>query len=319
MAADTHLNHYLDLRADYVWLDGELVSFDSARIHFLSPTLHYGLGVFAGMRCYQAERGPAVLRLEAHLRRFLRSIRSLGLTPDFSVTSLREAVHQTIIANDLGECYVRALMYLDGPLGLDLTAARPAIGIATWRWDNFWGRDAQQNGVRMTISPFPRSRSGMTMMPAKVAGQYVAAALARTLAVQSGFDEAIMLDSDGNVADTTGGNLFLVREGKLWTTPGVYDFGDITRESLVALAHDAGYEVRETPLTRQQFLVADEVFVCGTAAEVVHVRSLDHHPIGDGNIGPITDHLRRLYFDTARGRGKRSAEWLNYVVSHPMF
>lgn len=310
---------HLDLRADYVWMDGDLVTFDNARVHFLSPTLHYGLGVFAGIRCYLTERGPAVLRLEAHLRRFLRSIQALGLSTDYDVTTLREAVHQTIIANDLGECYVRALMYLEGALGLDMAGARPAIGIATWRWDNFWGREAQERGISMTISSYPRSRSGMAMLPAKVAGQYVAAMLARTLAVQSGFDEAVMLDSDGHVADTTGGNLFLVRNGALWTTPSTYEFGDVTRETLITLAQDSGYSVHETALTRQQFLVADEVFVCGTAAEVVHVRSLDHHPIGNGAVGPVTAHLRRLYFETARGRGPRSAEWLNYVVSHPMF
>lgn len=308
----------IDMRSHFVWLDGDLMPFEQAKIDFLTPTLHYGMGVFAGMRCYSTNSGPAVLRLEAHLSFFLRSIQALGFTDlTFDVTDLRVAVHQTITANGFDECYVRPLMYLKGGLSLDMSDAIPQFGIATWRWNNYWDQEVIERGVRMMTSAYTRSHTTTSMFPSKMTGNYVAPMMAKTLARKSGFDEAIMLDSRGYVADCTGENLFMVRDGVIYTPKQSSHFGGITRDALITLAHDEGIEVREVTLSRGQMYVADEVFLCGTAAEVVHVSEVDHRPISNRTIGSITQKLQHLYFETARGRGKRSAEWLNYVGNQP--
>jgi branched-chain amino acid aminotransferase len=310
----------LDLHSDYIWIDGDLVPFDQARIHFLSPTLHYGMGVTAAMRCYATERGPAVFRLERHLGHFLHAIRALGVAETgHSVTDLRVAVHQTITANGFTDCYVRMLMFLEGGLGLDIAPARTVIGIATWRWDNFWGQATRKHGLRLMISSWTRSLADLSTFPSRLAANYPPAVMAKTLAHKSGFDEAILLDNDGYVADCTGHDLFVVRNGQIHTPPRAGHFGGVTREALITLARDAGYAVREEPLSREQVYVADEVFVCGEAAEVMFVREIDHRPISNSLIGPVTRTLRKAYFDTARGNGRRSAEWLNYVVTQPLY
>lgn len=309
-----------DLTSDYIWMDGDLVPFDQARVHFLSPSLHYGLGVTAAMRCYATARGPAVFRLEAHLRHFLNSLRALGFGDlPYDVADLRVAVHQTITANGFTECYVRLLMFLDGGLALDIGNAHPLIGIAAWRWDNYWEGPVKEQGLRLTISSYRRSQSMTRAFPGRLVANYATAVMARTLAQRSGFDEAVLLNADGYVADCSGHDLFTVRDGQIRAPLRPTHFSGATRDALITLARDAGYPVYEEPLSREQLYVADEVFVCGEAAEVVFVREIDHRPIGHGRSGPVTETLRRLYFDTARGNGPRSAEWLNYVVTQPLF
>jgi branched-chain amino acid aminotransferase len=301
--------------SEYVWLDGELVPFEEATVHFLNPTMHYGPGVFEGIRCYATVRGPAVFRLREHLERFLNSIRALGVVElVYSLSDLQEAVHRTVCANSFNECYIRPLLYFDGPLGLNLDAYRPVVAIAAWKWEAFLGQAALETGVRMMISSVTRLHPNSSLTKAKVSGQYVNAVLAKTLAVRAGFDEAIMLDPEGYVAECTGENLLLVRDGVVYTTPRAAILEGITRDTLLTLASDAGYQVVEERISRDQLYIADEVFVCGTAAEVIPVREIDFRLIGDGRPGPVTRALQQLFFATVHGQTERSRIWLDYMA-----
>lgn len=303
-------------KAEYIWMDGELVPHDEATVHFLAPALHYALGVFEGIRCYETPSGPAVFRLHDHLERFLDSIRIFGIR-DFAydLETLRQAVHETILANGLSACYIRPLMYMaEGALGLNLDEQRPAVGIAVWEWGAYLGEEALEQGVRMMVSSFTRHHPNISMTKAKISANYANSVLAKTLVKRSGFDEAVMLDPQGFVAECSGENLFLVRGGVIYTTPRATILEGVTRDSVITLARDAGYEVIEEPISRDQIYIADEVFVCGTAAEVTPVRELDFRTIGEGRRGPITQSLQRAFFAVVRGDGARSEEWLDPVV-----
>lgn len=303
-------------KAEYIWMDGDLVPYEAATVHFLAPALHYALGVFEGIRCYSTTSGPAVFRLQDHLERFLGSIRILGLR-DFAydVETLRQAVHETILANGLEACYIRPLMYMaEGPLGLNLDEQRPAVGIAVWEWGTFLGEEALEQGVRMTVSSFTRHHPNITMTKAKITANYANSVMAKTLAKRMGFDEAVMLDPQGTVAECSGENLFLVRGGRIYTPPRATVLEGVTRDSVITLANDLGYTVMEEPISRDQIYIADEVFVCGTAAEMTPVREVDYRTIGKGRRGPITQSLQEAFFEVVRGGGARSQEWLDPVV-----
>jgi branched-chain amino acid aminotransferase len=307
------------LESDYVWLDGELVPFENATVHFLNPTLHYGPGVFEGIRCYNTPRGPAVFRLGDHLERFIRSAAILGVDDlQYDGDELRDIVCRVIQVNSFSECYIRPALYFEGPLGLDLAAYRPVIGVAAWKWTNYLGKDAMKNGIRMMVSSITRMHPNASMTKAKINGQYVNSVLAKTLAAKSGFDEAIMLDPEGYVAEATGENLLLVRNNTIYTTPRAEILEGITRDTVITLARDAGYTVVEERISRDQLYIADEVFVCGTAAEVQAVREIDFRRIGAGRPGPVSSHLKKLFSETINGENRRSAEWLDYVVLEPM-
>ena len=302
------------MSCDCIWMDGELVPFDEARVHFLSPTLHYGTGVFEGIRCYDTPKGPGVFRLREHLQRFLDSAKIAGILElPYSLEELQKAVHQTIRANELTECYIRPLIYMVGPLNLNLDAWRPAVGIAVWEWGPYLGEEAKDAGVRMAVSSFTRHHPNVMMTKAKISGNYVNSTLAKTVAVRSGFDEAIMLDPDGYVAECTGENLFLVRDGIIYTPPRTTILEGITRDAVITLAQDMGITVVEEPISRDQLYIADEVFVCGTATEVVHVREVDYRVIGEGGEGPVAAALQDAFFKTVRGEGARALEWLEFV------
>jgi branched-chain amino acid aminotransferase len=304
------------MKSDTIWMDGEFIPYDEAKVHFLSPTLHYGLGIFEGIRCYETPRGPAVFRLDEHLKRFLDSTLVFGIL-DFPYThgELRHAVHKTILLNGFTECYIRPLVYLEeGSLGLNLDASRPVVGIATWEWGAFLGEEAKETGVKMMVSSFTRLHPNVNMTKAKITGNYVNSVMAKTLAVRAGFDEAIMLDPEGLVSECTGENLFLVRDGVIFTPPRTTILEGITRDTVITLAEDLGFQVKEEPVTRDQLYIADEVFVCGTAAEVVAVTGIDYRTIGKGGMGPVTRKLQSTYFNTVRGEGERSEEWLDWVA-----
>jgi branched-chain amino acid aminotransferase len=296
-------------------MDGDMVPYKDATVHFMAPALHYGLGVFEGIRCYETSGGPAVFRLADHLERFLDSVRVFGLKEfGYDLPALRKAVHATILANEFGACYVRPLMYMGGgPLGLNLDDQRPSVGIAVWEWGAYLGKEALEKGARMTVSSFTRHHPNVSMTKAKITANYANSVMAKTLAKRSGFDEAVMLDPQGFVAECSGENLFLVREGVIYTPSRATILEGVTRDSVITLAEDLGYTVVEELISRDQIYIADEVFVCGTAAEVTPVRELDFRTIGEGRRGPVTQAVQQAFFDVVRGEGFRSAEWLDPV------
>ena len=299
-----------------IWLNGELVPEAAATVPFLTPGLHYGIGAFEGIRCYATDQGAAVFRLAEHLDRLLGSIRIAGFRDyPYDAAALRTAVKETIAANKLDACYIRPLVWLaEGGWNLTVDAGRPYTGIAVWPWKDFLGPDALENGVRANVSSFTRLHPNVVMTKAKICGNYANSVLARTDSLRMGFDEAIMLDPEGYVAECTGENIFTVRRGVLETPPRAAILDGITRQSVITLARDAGYAVAETRLTRDDLYLADEVFVCGTAAEVVGVREVDFRRIGDGRTGPVTRAMQRAYHEATQGRHPRSAEWLDYVA-----
>lgn len=302
-------------QSDYIWMNGKLVAFDEATVHILNGTMHYGAGVFEGIRCYNTERGPAVFRLKEHVERLFDSAHVLGLRDlPYSQAEIFEATLQTVAANGFSECYIRPLIYLaPGPMGLNLDAYEPRFSIATWEWGAYLGAEAREAGVRACVSSFTRHHLNATMTKAKISGNYPNSILAKTQALREGFDEAIMLDSQGYVAECTGENLFVVRGGKLITPPMAPVLEGITRDSIVQLARSVDIEVVEQPVTRDQLYIADEVFVCGSAAEVVAVREIDFRAIGAGKMGPVTRQMQDLYQEAIHGRHAFSTAWLAYV------
>lgn len=308
------------MKSDYIWMDGELVPYDQATVHILNPTMHYGTGVFEGIRCYMTPSGPAVFRLRDHMARFLDSLQIVGILDyPYSLDQLVHAVHQTIRANGFSQCYIRPLVYMQGPLGLNLDGWRPATSIAVWEWAPFLGEDSAEKGVSVMVSSFTRHHPNVMMTKAKISGNYANSTLAKTLATRAGFDEAIMLDPQGYVAECSGENLFMVRDGVVYTPGRTTVLEGITRDSIITLVRDLGYPLVEEPISRDQLYIADELFLCGTAAEVVPVSSVDYRPIGKAlhprrnGHASITRQVQDAFHAAASGRGPRSAEWLDYV------
>ncbi len=302
------------MKSDFIWMDGELVPFADANIHIITPTLHYGVGVFEGIRSYQTPNGPAVFRLRDHLERFLDSIQVLGvLDYPYSLQDIQQAVFDTMRVNGFSECYIRPLMYLDGPLGLNIDLSTPKLAIAAWEWGPYLGEEAQVTGIHMMVSSFSRLHPNVNMTKSKVTGNYVNSMLVKSIALRSGYDEAVILDPAGYVAECTGENIFVVRDGILYTPPRASILEGITRDTVMVLAADLGIPVIEEMITRDQLYIADEVFITGTAAEIVAARKIDFRVIGEGKPGKVSKSLLKLYLDTVRGQERRSEQWLEYV------
>ena len=305
----------MGLETKSIWMNGKLVDAAHATVPFLTPGFHYGIGVFEGIRCYATADGPAVFRLEEHLTRLIDSAACLGFRSlPYSLDELTEAVDETILRNGYDECYIRPLVWLeDGGWNLNLDGGKPGVGIAVWPWKNYLGAEALEKGVRANVSSYTRHHPNVTATKAKVSGNYVNSFLAKTESVRLGFDEAILLDPQGYVSECTGANLFLVRGGKIVTPPDAPVLEGITRDSIVTLAGDLGYEVLERPVSRDQLYIADEVFVCGTAAECIALREIDFRTIGAGTAGPVTRALQKAYRAAVLGKHKRSADWCHLV------
>jgi branched-chain amino acid aminotransferase len=302
------------VKSEFIWMDGELTPYEDATVHVITPTLHYGVGVFEGIRCYDTPDGPAVFRLDDHLERFLDSIHILGIDDfPYSLDEMRQAVYQTIQANNFKECYIRPLMYLQGPMGLNLDRSRSRLAIAAWEWGPYLGEEAKKAGIHMMVSSFTRLHPNISLTKAKISGNYVNSMLVKTLALRSGYDEALILDPEGFVAECTGENLFMIREGLVFTPPKATVLEGITRDTILTLLADMQVVVKEEMITRDQFYIADEVFICGTAAEVVGVRMIDYRQVGSGCVGPITQALMRDFHKNVHGDGVHSSEWLNYL------
>lgn len=302
------------MKSGFIWMDGELVPYEQATVHFITPTLHYGVGVFEGIRCYQTTKGPAVFRLRDHMQRFIESIHILGVQElPYTVDDLCQATFVTLNENGFTECYIRPLMYLKGPMGMNMDLSKPAVGIAAWEWGPYLGEAAKMTGIHMMVASFTRLHPNIAMTKAKISGNYVNSLMVKTLALRSGFDEAVIIDHQGFVAECTGENLFMVRRGVLYTPPLASVLEGLTRDSILTLARDMGMQVEETTITRDMLYVADEVFITGTAAEMVGVRMIDFRKVGAGRVGPITVKLMKEYSDAVHGEGKRSVEWLDYL------
>lgn len=305
----------MTLESKYIWMNGDLVDHEKATVHFLTSALHYGTGVFEGIRCYATAQGPAIFRLGEHMDRLVNSARILGFRElPYTSEELSVAARLVVSANGFTECYIRPLIYhiCTNPT-LTLDNGRAAAGIAAWEWGAYLGDEAIENGVRANISSFTRHHPNVMMTKAKITGNYSNSVLAKTESTRLGFDEAIMLDPQGFVSECTGENLFVVRKGKVFTPPTTTVLEGITRDALIAIAADLGYAVAEQPISRDQLYIADEVFVCGTAAECIAVREIDFRAIGNGKMGPITRAIQQAYRSAIHGEHPLSAEWLDYV------
>lgn len=304
---------------EYMWLDGELVSFQEATVHLLNPTLHYGSGVFEGIRCYATRRGPAIFRLRQHLERFLNSVRILGVREfQYDVEQLRDVICRVVQVNNLNECYIRPLLYFEGPLALSLDAYRPVLAVAAWPWDPLLGLEAGRKGISVMVSSFDRTQSSAGLRKGKISGQYLGPILAKTMAMRAGFDEAIMLDAEGYVSGCTSENLLLVQDGTVLTSAGPTIMDGITRDTVLTLVNDLQLPLVEERISRDQLYIADEAFVCSTAAEIVPINEIDHRPVNTRRPGSLTRRLQQLFSDSVRGEGQHSAEWLDYVVMEPL-
>lgn len=302
------------MKSNVIWMDGEFIPYDEANVHVLTPTLHYGMGVFEGIRAYQTSDGTAIFRLDEHLERFMHSahIAGIGKLP-YSKGELRRAAMETVRENDLQSCYIRPLLYMSGPLGINPDEWQPQVSIAAWEWGPYLGEEAIEKGIHLMVSSFTRHHVNVAMTKAKVSGNYVNSAYAKSMAVRSGFDEAVLLDPEGYVAECSGENIFLVDDDTLYTPPLGAILNGITRDCVMQLARDMDFRVIERQLSRDQMYAADEVFICGTAAEVVPVREIDHRLISDGLRGPVTERIQQAYQDAVRGKHALSSDWLSYI------
>jgi branched-chain amino acid aminotransferase len=303
-----------------IWFNGKLVPPAEARLDFLTPALHYGIGVFEGIRCYGTAAGPAVFRLDDHVARLLSSARTLGFRSlPWTHEELVDGCLQTVRASGFEECYIRPLIYLaEGGWNLTVDGGKLHCGIAVWEWKGYLGVEAAALGVRANVSSFTRHHPNVMMTKAKITGNYANSVLAKTESLRLGFDEAIMLDAQGFVSECTGENLFVVRNRQLRTTPDANILDGLTRGAVAALAAHQGLSLSEGPISRDQLYSADEVFVCGTAAEVVGLREIDFRTIGSGRTGPVTRGLQTAYHALVRGQHPLSARWLTPVLEAPL-
>ena len=297
-----------------IWMNGELVDWDDARIHVGVHGLHYGTGVFEGIRCYDTPNGPAVFRLTDHMQRLHNSGRLINMQLPYSVDDLRHATNELLSANGLAECYIRPIAFYGyGQLGVSARSNPVETVIMCWPWGTYLGEEALANGIRTKISSWQRIPANVVPHASKATGVYLNSMLAVNEAQRAGYDEAIMLTPEGTVADGPGETIFVVSRGKIYTpdlSTGILH--GITRDSVIHLAHELGYEVAEKQLIRSDLYLADEVFMCGTAAEVTPVRSVDDQEIG---VGPITQELQNAYLDTVKGKSDRWAQWRELVPS----
>ena len=305
----------MGIETSTLWVNGELVPYAEAKIHLLTGALHYGAAVFEGIRAYRTDRGSAVFRLPEHADRLHEPAEILGFRDlPYTVESISQAVMETLRANGLEECYIRPLLYLDGEVwSLNIDAGRPALMIGVWEWTNYLGEEALENGIRANVSSYARHHPNVMMTKSKIAGNYVNSILAKTESVRLGFEEAIMLDPDGYVAECTGENLFMVKRGVIYTPSLAPVLEGITRNTMFVLASERGYRVEEALISRDQLYAADEVFVCGTAAEVVGLREIDFRRVGDGRMGPVTRALQQAYQDAVRGGLADHQNWCEFV------
>lgn len=306
----------MSIEADTVWLDGEFVDFDEANVHVLTHTLHYGLGAFEGIRCYQREDGQsAIFRLDDHVERLYDTCHLATIEIPWSKERLREACIEVVRRNGFEEAYIRPVVFLgDGEMGLGATSNEVRTAVVTWEWGAYLGDEGLLKGIRAKVSSHNRHHVNSALLKGKINGQYVNSILAKREAKQMGYDEAIMLDTEGYVSEASGENLFAVRGETIYTTPlGSSILEGITRDTVLTLADELGYEVVEQKFTRDFLYMSDEIFLTGTAAEVTPVREIDDRAIGAGEPGPVTEAIQSTYFDHVKGTAERHEDWRTYI------
>ena len=298
-----------------IWLDGELVPWEEAKVHVLTHTFHYGLGVFEGVRAYATQdQGTCILRLKEHTDRLFRSAKILQMDMPYNKETLNEAQREVVRVNNLDEAYLRPMCFLGSEgMGLRADNLKTHVMVAAWSWPSYMDPEARDRGIRVRTSSYTRHHVNITMCKAKANGNYINSILALREALDAGCEEALLLDNEGYVAEGSGENVFVVRDGKIYTPELTSCLEGITRDSIFRIAADLGYEIKERRITRDEFYVADEAFFTGTAAEVVPIRELDSRPIGSGSRGPLTEKLQSIYFDTVRGRQAQYGDWLTSV------
>lgn len=301
-------------KTNKIWMDGEFVSWDDAKVHVLTHTLHYGLGVFEGIRCYRTAKGPAIFRLDEHVKRLFNSAHIFMLEIPFSEKEIRNAIIETVRNNHLKECYIRPLVYIGyGAMGLYPKGNPIKVSIAVWPWGAYLGDEGLEKGIRIKVSSFTRHHVNIDMTRGKVCGYYVNSQLAKREAISCGFDESLLLDTEGYVSEASGENIFIVRNGKIKTTPLTSILEGITRDGIIKVAADNKIVVEEERFTRDELYISDEAFLTGTAAEVTPIREVDGRIIGDGRCGRVTKKLQTIFFDIVKGKNKKYESWLTRI------
>ncbi|MDX8403886.1 MAG: branched-chain amino acid transaminase [Mariprofundaceae bacterium] len=301
-------------RDGLIWFDGKMVDWRDAKVHVLTHTLHYGMGVFEGVRAYHADQGTAIFRLQEHTDRLFRSAHIMNMPMPFSKDEINAAQLAAVKENNLDSAYLRPMVFYGSEgMGLRANDLKTHIIVAAWEWGAYLGQDALEKGIRIRTSSFTRHHVNISMCKAKANGQYINSMLALSDALRDGYDEALLLDVDGFVAEGSGENFFMVYNGVIYTPELTSALDGITRATVIQLAEEAGYEVREKHITRDEVYVADEAFFTGTAAEVTPIRELDGRTIGCGSRGPVTEKLQKKYFDVVHGKSAEHSDWLSTV------
>jgi len=298
-----------------IWMDGKFVDWDDAQVHVLAHTLHYGVGVFEGIRCYRTANGKsAVFRLREHVDRLFASAHIVQLTIPYSPEEIRQAIRKTLTTNRLAEGYIRPIVFIgEGEMGLFVRSNPVRVAIAVWPWGAYLGEEGLSKGIRAKVSAFNRHHVNAAMSKGKVNGYYVNSVLAKWEVKKAGYDEAVLLDTEGYVAEGSGEDIFIVRDGVLITTPLTSILPGITRDAVATIAHKLKIPVKETRFTRDEMYIADEMFFTGTAAEITPVREVDDRTVGDGKRGPVTNRIQKAFFDIVRGKNRTFARWLDVL------
>ena len=301
-------------RDGFIWFNGKLVDWRDANIHVLTHSLHYGMAVFEGVRAYKTDQGPAIFRLDEHTKRWFNSAKIFQMEMPYSQEELMKAQLEVVKANQLESCYLRPIAWIGSEkLGISPKGNQIFVSIAAWQWGAYLGEDGLNKGIRVKTSSFSRHHVNVSLVRAKASGYYINSILANQEVTAHGYDEALLLDTDGYVSEGSGENVFIVRDGIIYTPDLASCLAGITRESIIKIAHDLGFEVREKRITRDEMYCSDEAFFTGTAAEVTPIRELDDRTIGNGGRGPVTEKIQNVFFDIVKGKNDKYRSWLTYV------
>jgi branched-chain amino acid aminotransferase len=301
-------------RDGFIWFNGKLIDWRDANIHVLTHSLHYGMAVFEGVRAYKTDQGPAIFRLDEHTKRWFNSAKIFQMEMPYSQAELMQAQLDVVKANQLESCYLRPIAWIGSEkLGISPKGNQILVSIAAWQWGAYLGEDGLNKGIRVKTSSFSRHHVNVSLVRAKASGYYINSILANQEVTAHGYDEALLLDTDGYVSEGSGENVFIVREGVIYTPDLASCLAGITREPIIKIAHDLGFEVREKRITRDEMYCCDEAFFTGTAAEVTPIRELDDRIIGNGGRGPITEKIQNVFFDIVKGKNDKYRSWLTYV------